>query len=107
MARHKMGGWEGRPSDTVSAAVDHSHDVSQVQTFDHHLHEVLVAASAGHKLLQGQLAWGTDAGIKQKIYQRIHNIKLNEHSNILNSNEINTALYLSVFFPLVFKMSLV
>lgn len=43
--------------DAAPPAVDHGHDVGEVQAFYHHLHEVLVAAGAGHKLLQGELAW--------------------------------------------------
>lgn len=39
----------------VPPVVDHGHDVGEVQTLYHHLHEVLVAASACHKLLQGKL----------------------------------------------------
>lgn len=47
----------GDPLDAAPPAVDHGHDVGQVQALDHHLHEVLVAAGARHKLLQGELAW--------------------------------------------------
>lgn len=45
-----------RRLNAVPPVVDHGHDVGEVQTFYHHLHEVLVAAGAGHKLLQGKLA---------------------------------------------------
>lgn len=46
-----------RVLDTASPAVYHGHNVGEVQAFYHHLHEVLVTAGAGHKLLQGELAW--------------------------------------------------
>lgn len=36
--------------------VDHGHNVGEVQTFHHHLHEILISASTGHKLIQGKLA---------------------------------------------------
>lgn len=53
------GGISGRTGQILNAvppAVDHGHNVAEVQTFHHHLHKVLVAASTGHKLLQGEFA---------------------------------------------------
>lgn len=43
--------------DAAPPTVYHGHDVGEVQAFYHHLHEVLVTAGTGHKLLQGELAW--------------------------------------------------
>lgn len=43
---------------TVPPVVDHGHNVGEVQTFYHHLHEIFVTAGAGHKLLQGELTFG-------------------------------------------------
>lgn len=45
-----------RVLDAASPAVYHGHNVGEVQAFYHHLHEVLVTAGAGHKLLQRELA---------------------------------------------------
>lgn len=53
------GGRSGQSGQILNAAppvVDHCHNVAEVQTFHHHLHKVLVAASTGHKLLQGEFA---------------------------------------------------
>lgn len=43
-------------SNALSPVVDHGHDVTQIQAFYHHLHEVVVPPSAGHKLLQRELS---------------------------------------------------
>ena len=59
MNEDEVGG-PGGSLNAVPPVVDHGHDVGEVQTFYHHLHEVLVAASAGHKLLQGELACRKD-----------------------------------------------
>lgn len=48
------GSGTGRILNTVPPAVDHRHDVRQIQTLHHHLHEVVVSASAGHELIQGE-----------------------------------------------------
>lgn len=40
---------------TVSPVVDHGHNVGEVEALYHHLHEDVVTASAGHKLLQREL----------------------------------------------------
>lgn len=45
----------GQALNTVPPIVDHRHDVGQVQAFYHHLHEIIVTSSTGHKLLQGEL----------------------------------------------------
>lgn len=46
---------EGGGLDAVPPVVDHRHDVAQVQTLYHHLHEIFITARAGHKLIQGEL----------------------------------------------------
>lgn len=63
-------GWRGRQAglilNTVSSVVDHGHNVGEVEALYHHLHEDVVTASAGHKLLQRELAWQEKQQIRSK-----------------------------------------
>lgn len=54
----------------VPPAVDHGHNVGEVQTLHHHVHEFFITAGTSHKLLQGELTCWEETEYMQPSEER-------------------------------------